>query len=75
MLGGTMCELGIYNVSRPHTGRQREGGRDEEMEDVEKEAKKEERKREIAGRRGEGKVCGTPDIMSLHGHCDCKSAL
>lgn len=36
MLGGTMCELGIYSVSRPHTDKQGEGGRDVGREDMKK---------------------------------------
>lgn len=36
MLGGIMCELGIYSVSGPHTDRQREGGMKGRREDMEK---------------------------------------
>lgn len=66
MLGGTMCELGIYSVSRPHTDRQREGGMYERMEDVEKwNEKRGEEEGDRWKERDDGKFSETTDIKLL----------
>lgn len=75
MLGGTMRELGIYSVSRPHTDKQREGGMNEGREDMEKSSiKGGEEEADRWKERDEGRLWVTPDTQ-VTVHCDCRSAL